>query len=324
MKRYHKRAFSIIELSIVILVIGILVAGITKSVGMIKKFRISTARTLTLSSPVNSIEGLELWLEPTKEESFLAEETEDGVDLSQWNDINPQKPFKYHALKTATSEVKYEDNAIGNLPSLKFSGTPSGNSYLTLSRTTSPSDNTLIILDGMANLTFFVVAQVNSSSSGHRPVFYNGIANTTDLIGWGYELNNEHPIFVGALGQSITSTHNTLKSVPEIISFTIATSEMSDYFSYECGQAGSFKFYVNGAISDNGNSLIGVCTVSDLGVMRIGGFRNPSIGGFGAENDTAWDGYISEIIIFSRVLRKKERRSVEEYLSQKYNIRLTS
>jgi prepilin-type N-terminal cleavage/methylation domain-containing protein len=47
-------AFSLIELSIVILVIGLLIAGAIQGSKMISKAALSSARTLTESSPVAS------------------------------------------------------------------------------------------------------------------------------------------------------------------------------------------------------------------------------------------------------------------------------
>lgn len=54
---FKKSAFSLIELSIVILIVGILIAGVTQSSRMVGKSRIKTAKTLTQSSPVGSIKG---------------------------------------------------------------------------------------------------------------------------------------------------------------------------------------------------------------------------------------------------------------------------
>ncbi len=59
-----KRAFSLVELSIVILIIGVLVA----SVG----------------------QGLDLWLETTSEASFSVSEAFDGAAVSSWSDTDPQ------------------------------------------------------------------------------------------------------------------------------------------------------------------------------------------------------------------------------------------
>jgi len=108
---------------------------------------------------------------------------------------------------------------------INFFLTPSTNSYLTLSKTTSPSNNTLIILNDMARLTFFVVSQANSFSI-YNPVFYNGVASDEDLIGWGYELYRQYPTFRGAYPNQISSTQITVANIPEIASFTIVHPEI--------------------------------------------------------------------------------------------------
>ena len=50
-----KLGFSMIELSVVILIIGVLIGGILASQRIVAKFRITIAQTLTISSPVNGI-----------------------------------------------------------------------------------------------------------------------------------------------------------------------------------------------------------------------------------------------------------------------------
>lgn len=53
------KAFSLIELSIVILIIGILVAGVTQSSRLINQIKLSLAQSITRSSDVNSIDNLD-------------------------------------------------------------------------------------------------------------------------------------------------------------------------------------------------------------------------------------------------------------------------
>ena len=74
-----KQAFSLIELSIVILIIGILVAGVTQSSRLVNQFRINSLRQLVVNSPVNSIKDLSLWLETTQTESFIESEAVDEL-----------------------------------------------------------------------------------------------------------------------------------------------------------------------------------------------------------------------------------------------------
>lgn len=83
------RAFSLMEVSIVIVVIGILVAGVNQGLGLFYKTKIKSAQALTKGSRVNNIKGLIVWYEPTLDESFISSETNNGSTISQWNDVNP-------------------------------------------------------------------------------------------------------------------------------------------------------------------------------------------------------------------------------------------
>ena len=65
-------AFSLIELSIVVLIIGILIAGVTQGSRLIRQSKIKTAQNQTTNSPVNSITGLNLWLETTLDDSVIS------------------------------------------------------------------------------------------------------------------------------------------------------------------------------------------------------------------------------------------------------------
>jgi len=73
MKNYRKikNAFSLIELSIVILIVGILVAGVTSSSRLIKRMKITVAQNLTQSSPVPSIKDLSVWYESSMDKILL-------------------------------------------------------------------------------------------------------------------------------------------------------------------------------------------------------------------------------------------------------------
>ena len=69
-KSNSRLAFSLIELSVVILIIGILVLGVTQGNRMMSEAKLKSARSLTTSSPVASIEGLAVWLDSTSENAF--------------------------------------------------------------------------------------------------------------------------------------------------------------------------------------------------------------------------------------------------------------
>lgn len=85
----NKKAFSLIELSIVILIIGILIAGVTQGSRLVGAMRLASAKALTQSSPIASMRNLHSWYEATSEGSFLEAETEDSTALTIWKDIGP-------------------------------------------------------------------------------------------------------------------------------------------------------------------------------------------------------------------------------------------
>ena len=97
MKKISAKAFSLIELSIVILIIGILIAGVTQGSRLVSAMKLNTARTVTQSSEVNSITGVVTWLESTADKSFDDAEETDGSIITNWYDINPQSLLKNNA-----------------------------------------------------------------------------------------------------------------------------------------------------------------------------------------------------------------------------------
>lgn len=119
----YKKAFSLIELSIVILIIGILVAGITQSSRLIRQMRLSSARSITQSSPVSTIKDLMVWLESTSEKSFDDAEEENGLTVTNWYDLNPQGSFKYNAkANNVADKPTFVENGINGLPVLSATG----------------------------------------------------------------------------------------------------------------------------------------------------------------------------------------------------------
>jgi prepilin-type N-terminal cleavage/methylation domain-containing protein len=96
-KNQNHKAFSLIEISMVILVIGILIAGISNGVDLYDDYRLKVAQNLTKNSRVSRIPDLELWFETTGENSLAMgtatfTDKPNPVDLDsigRWNNINP-------------------------------------------------------------------------------------------------------------------------------------------------------------------------------------------------------------------------------------------
>jgi prepilin-type N-terminal cleavage/methylation domain-containing protein len=156
MKKINKKAFTLIELSIVILIIGVLVAGVTQSSRLIQKFKLNTAQTLTSSSPVNGIKGLIGWWETTSDKSFDNAEESDSTSISNWYDINPQTiSSSANNMVQSTSGLKpsYKESCINSLPCVNFSNADSA---------MATEQNLNYPITGF---TVFIVANINNSAA---------------------------------------------------------------------------------------------------------------------------------------------------------------
>jgi prepilin-type N-terminal cleavage/methylation domain-containing protein len=113
------KAFSLVELAVVILIIGILVAAVSQGSKLVTKAKISGAKSQTASSPlVNHADKLELWLETTSDSSF-PDYTSDGDVIDAWNSLAKSTPKKKITFDTATAP-KYKTNAYNGLPAVEF------------------------------------------------------------------------------------------------------------------------------------------------------------------------------------------------------------
>jgi prepilin-type N-terminal cleavage/methylation domain-containing protein len=174
----HK-AFSLIELSIVVLVIGILIAGVIQGSNLLAKFRIKAAQTLTQSSPVNSIKDLAAWYETTSDKSFISSEAQNSLPITVWKDINSQSAFMNDATAPSLKNATYIENAQNGLPVLRFS-----NSYYT---------NSTLKLGGEMS-TFAVV---NTNQSGYAGIinaqanFFVGVGGSTKRFAVFYGNNSD-------------------------------------------------------------------------------------------------------------------------------------
>ncbi len=283
-----KKAFSLIELSIVILIIGILLAGVTQSSRMIKQFRIKTAQTLTQSSPVASIKDLSLWYETSMETSFLAAETEDTLPLSTWHDINPQSTTKNNAAQeTSNNKPKYYENIFNNaLPAIRFDGT---SDFMTF-------DGTILV---GSNYTIFVVEQRRDNDN--ESYLFGGTDSTPAAnlhIGYRDTGTITQAHFGSDLNYNIAAYS---APIPRIHSFM---------FSASAGK----KYWMNGGTTPEASNSSQTTALISYAGAALGGYRS---------NGNYYNGDIAEIIVFTRALKTEERQSVEDYLSKKYAIKLS-
>lgn len=239
-KKRARSAFSMFELSIVILIIAVVVSAILGAQSLIKKARIQNARNLTQSSAVNSIKNIEIWLESSLEESFFAVESDDGHALSQWININPLKASKSNAIQTDGDAKPEYSNTINSIHTVKFDGS----SNLTIDG--SSLNN--------SDYTIHVVEKRTSSDSDNYFIGDPDDVTENESLLLGYSANNAVIHSQGG-DNSYTAPINTYSSAePRIFTFVQRASEGK-------------KIYINGILA-----------ASDNDVNKVSGLSNIEIG----------------------------------------------
>jgi prepilin-type N-terminal cleavage/methylation domain-containing protein len=291
-KNKNHSAFSLIEISMVILVIGILIAGISNGVDLYDDYRLKVAQNLTKNSRVNRIPDLEMWLETTGENS-LAMGTATFTDkpnpvdqdpIGRWNNINPNilPSARNHATQANDAKhPKYIRKGMNGLPALKFDGTDdffsfNGNFLV-------GSDYTIFVVEARGsgkNLNFFL----SGFGGGNNSILHIGYRNSSTL----------------------TQGHNNNDLDSGILNFT---SPIASIRSFSLNKASGKVIYQNGLLKAYNTQKIPLIS-----------YEGASIGG----NDQYgyFNGSISEMIFYSRSLTDQERQGVEAYLSKKWGIKL--
>jgi len=298
-----KQAFSLIELSIVILIIGILVAGVTQSSRLVFRMKLLSAQSATTSSDIASIPNLTMWLETTLDNSLFnasgGTQLDDGNTISSWNDINPQTSNKINLTQSNTSiQPTFKASGINGYPSINFNGS---NQYL-INMSSTPinlndKDYTLILVWN-ANLVDYnggmgqvIMSQSdNPGSCNQLGSFW--LASTT--YGFAGACNDLRAISVNIKTNyaSIITVNNNLS----VNNISIYTNSNTPYVGTSTGGSASLNI-------GNGNFLIGA-RYQNGNVMQY------------------FTGLVSEAIIYDRALKIDEIRSVNAYLGKKYGIKI--
>jgi prepilin-type N-terminal cleavage/methylation domain-containing protein len=284
----HKKAFTLLELSIVILIVGLLSAiVVTSGKSLIKSANINNARSATADSQIHAIDGLIAWYESSMTDSFIASESAlNGAQLSNWYDRSPASLLlKKNALSaTPSANVIYNHDGINGSQSVVFNGS----GKLSISNFYQGS---------FAQATIFIVFSPASTSSA--TLLDSGPSNATSSIAI-----SSNTITLNAGSAATTSTSGNPANFTMNNKYIIAA-----YFNNS-----NSKVYLNSTsnVAGNGTTLsVGSNIFNGLTV----GSTNAGTSGF--------NGKISEVIIFNRLLNTLERKDVMKYLAKKYNVAVT-
>ena len=323
-------AFSLIEISIVILIIGILVAGVTQGSRLINQAKLNSAKTMTQSAPVSSIRNLVLWIESTSDASFQNSILDDGEGITAWNDINPQAVSKVNF--TTTGSPKYKNNVINGLPAVCFNNANCGSGTVDSFTTSSFSNLT-------AGSTIFAVIRTPGTlaaqpivSKRNKDVSYNTASsvnfqlNTASATAtrkfWEYcdgKTQSTNNVTCNLTNSNLMSPSDAVATNNNYIVSVVYNASSSAYNTNTTSEG--ITFFQNGKRSTSG----GMAT--DSSPAQIPEASSPLLIGRVSTNNSPADvyfkGFIGEIIIFDRAIRKEERQSIEAYLGKKWGIAMT-
>lgn len=238
--RKSSRAFSLLELSIVLVLIGILIVSTISAKSIIKKSRIIAAQSKTRSSPVNSIPDAVIWLESSLADSFDADEAEDDSDLSVWKDIKTGSASPINNGSAGSEAPKYS-NTINSIQAVKFSG--SDDSYFAVDGSAlNGSDYTIIVLEKrQGDDANYFLTQAGSSTTDNEVLQLGYSASGTVIHSQGS-------------GNNYTSSvegYNSQVQQPRIFTFI------------QNGSTGK-KTYINGFIAGEDSDVTRLSNISDL------------------------------------------------------------
>lgn len=285
-----KYAFSLIELSVVIIIIGILAAGVTIGSRLIMSYKLSTAQRLTNNSPIGSTLGLVGWYETVVESSFDAAESVDGALLSNWHDSNLQSQTKIDATQTVATNKPfyYLDKSLG-IPLVGFAT----NDYFDLPDGTIPTGN--------SSYTFFLVSKIAADCACGIIGGGMTITDNSNAVSYvvGGNLNNYW------WSDDITTTAAPMNPVSNFHIITVI-------YNNKVGR----KIYINGALA----AVSGTPSSLAANVSEVAN----TIGYTGGAAYYLTNGKLGEVAIFSRALKDAERQDIEKYLGKKFNIKVSA
>jgi len=284
-------AFSLIELSIVFLVIAILIVGASQGYGLVKSARISNARSITAKSPISQMPGLQAWYETTSKDSFEQSQVIDGAQLTKWKDISSSSILTGTNILTTTASpnVTYSQSSINKLPAVKFSG--SGKLSL------------LAFTQAYSEATIFLVIKLNyvTDASNYKTIF-DGFSTSDDFS---FSIKNDMAqVYAGGTiaGAHTNSVANSFLNSGEYV--------IAIYFN-----GTSSKVFLNNTES----TLGGNNNIFDSGTKQLVGLTL----GTNKSGNLGFNGFISEVAIFNRAIKSSERKEIFNYFSKKYKIDIT-
>ncbi|MFC1659540.1 prepilin-type N-terminal cleavage/methylation domain-containing protein [Pseudomonadota bacterium] len=289
---HNKKGFSLIELSIVLIIVGLLVTGITSGLALVRAARISYGKKLSYNFSLEwelEIPTPVLWLDANDNTTVI---TDSDDNVSKWKDKS--RNGNNVSQGTLANQPNYIFSSdINGLPTLRFDYT---------------SDQYLEIIQNIplgSGLSIFTVIKPNNYSHTYPAVLsaYTQVTTTDEafrVIYYGRNHNTDTGRFhiPTALIQAADFYSGT-----NIILQTIINDGVNTIYLYQNGVLNS---------SNGGQSPVD-SLVKKIYIARGGGSVSASL-------HFPFDGDIAEIIIFNEALTTAQRQLTEEYLNKKWKV----
>ncbi len=296
------KAFTLIELAIVLTVIALIIVATIRGASLIKSSQVTNGRSITLNSVVKDLPDLVAWYETSLQSSFKTQEGVNNQTISIWYDNNPSSLARNKEADQSKSTSAYQNTNANKplfiekafnstLPAVRFDG----------------SDDFLNIPFAGSNLigknyTIFIVEQRRSKVGLYffgrtAGDFFLGYSDTQKIK---YKHTNDLEMDLSAEITLEPDLTPIPKPKPRIHTASFNSSA-------------GIKYWLNGGTATSGNDNSQTTALSGSSSIYVAK----------SENDKYFNGDIAEIIIFKRVLKTEERQAVEDYLSKKYNITIS-
>lgn len=306
----HSKAFSLIELSIVILVIGILIAGVTQASNMIYEFKLAAAKNLTKSSGIESIKEMTLWLDATRANSNSSlinrsgkTDIQNNDPIKTWNNANTRRSGNAPSFinAAATNDPLYIKNGLNGLPTIKFDGINNHlagvTSFGEIFKNNELTMFFVLIMKGPFNEgTLRFVTMAANTDSSRINLYFGTYSNILTLAVTYYGIDTN------TVDNSFKMSSN-IDKVPILISIRLKT---------------------DGTLSakSNGKSLNPFAQRKISSPLDLGKTFPITIGWYNDNQSTNPEFYLSEMIFYNSGLKNEEILYVEKYLSKKWGIAL--
>lgn len=320
-KKY--KAFSLVEISVVIVILMIMIAGLMQSSRVVSSMRITTARNVTQSSAMPWINYIVTWYDATAADAFKEGETDDGDKISRWNGAEVRYSDRIN-LNQTNDENKpiYIANGMYGLPSIRFDGV---DDYL-------GSENLEQAILTYRSASVFVVFEPKvTSSTDKRSILYqpSDCGREFDL---GYGFDGKKGNF-GLASSSTASCGGNDNATTSGIDYVIPNEKIvASIIIYQSpmvkGDISNIKIFRNGYLSSSNlkinegyNSQIIESSkkyADNSARLYLGGVKT----GDNATPNSFFQGLLGEMIVFNRSLNNEDRKEIEKYLGKKWGIKV--